>query len=792
MFQTHAPAHWKAGLPVIPLEGKKPIPTAWSAYKDTMPELNMQNFWLSRHPDANMGLPLGPQSGVIGIDLDTDDPRALMVLEQVLPQSPWKRVGKKGFMLAYRFSGQRTARIKTSDGKMLVEILSAGTQFVLPPSIHPETKQPYTANCSLIDALGALPELPVDIEMVLRKAFIEAGFELSTHGSTKISEWVAAGARDSSMISHAGILSRAITRGERSLQSALDEISHWAKTYVEQVAGDPIDPQKGRDKVLEFLVKDVAAGKVLPRDWDEDLPEALKLEMHRSFGGSEADVVEWDQDQLKSYIQGEFEKHAEGSAGRQTAVTATLKRMSKATTLAVTSKDAVLRYIAKLDRSSFSTGAMRKMLADMEKGPVEGNNHTEIAEHLLESLKRTGEVRHHGEKFWQWSGACWVKMEDAEIMRILMKEYGNLPACRRFNDVGQVMRAAATLAKKCLEDVSVNGINFANGFLTSDLRLLPHDSKYGCTYVLPYRYMQNAECQRFQQFLMDCWGHNEDFEEKKQALREAIAVTLFGMGPKFQRVICLIGVANSGKSTLKDIVMGLVPAEACSFVPPHDWNERWNPSMMFAKLVNFCGELSETQKIAGEKFKSVVCGEQIVGEYKGLPLFSFKPACTHWFATNHAPKTNDYSDGFTRRWLFLTFDRPVDGSQRVIGLAEDILSDEREGILAWAAPAISDALARNGYTLPKSHDVEAHLLAGAANNVWAFLCSNMVVRGSNVSAPGSELFPQYMAFCTDNWLKPVDGIQFRARMRDLARHFQIEVAPGPVGDVLYRGIKLAK
>jgi putative DNA primase/helicase len=796
IFANNAPALWKRGLPVIPLyeREKKPIPTGWSAYKDTMPALEMQTFWIGMHPNSNIGLPLGPQAGLIAIDLDTDDPRALAVLETILPASPWKRVGAKGAVWLYRFGGQRTARIKTMDGKVLCEILSAGTQVVLPPSIHPTTQRPYEANCELLDVLGDIPSLPEDIEIVLRKAFIAAGFELTTHGNTKISEWTPAGARDSQMVSHAGILARAITRGERSLQSALSEITHWVETYTEKVAGDDLDPEKARLKVIEFLVRDVESGRILPRGWDDDLSDEEKTQMHALFGGSKADVVEWSFDELKSYVTEGFKKHQASSNGRVEVVEFVLKKVASAKTLSVVHEDQVLKYINQCDKA-FSMASNRKLLRELKKGEIEGNDHTEIADAVLAELARSGEVRHFAGKFWQWGGASWIELPKSAILTVVMREFGKLPAARKHNDHKQIIAATAAIAEKPLQTEAVNGINFANGYLTSDMQLLPHDAKYGCTYVLPYRYLKDLEgsaCHRFQTFLMDGWGHNDDFADRVQCLREAIAVTLFGMGPKFQRVISLYGIAGSGKSALKDMIMGLMPPEAVCSVPPQDWAERWSPSRMFGKLVNFCGELSDSKPISGELFKSIVVGEKIKGEFKGKDEFEFEPTCTHWFATNTLPKTKDTSDGFVRRWVFLHFDKAVPEEQRIIGLAEDILAEEREAIVAWAAPAIQDLLKRGRYTLPASHTEQERHMANSNNTVRAFLESDMLKFKADAHLSASALYTHYMSYCSFNGTRPYPSNIFKILMRDLVRRYNYNINTNADGSLVYEGIAVAR
>jgi hypothetical protein len=118
-----------------------------------MPTAEEQEQWLALYPDGNIGLPLGPCSNLMAIDIDSDDPRVIAAIEKTLPPTPWWRVGKKGKMLIYRYNGERTRRIRDQNDKTIVEILSRGTQIVIPPSIHPDTGKAYWSNCELVDVL---------------------------------------------------------------------------------------------------------------------------------------------------------------------------------------------------------------------------------------------------------------------------------------------------------------------------------------------------------------------------------------------------------------------------------------------------------------------------------------------------------------------------------------------------------------------------------------------------------------------------------------------------------------
>lgn len=150
----------------------------------------------------------------------------------------------------------------------------------------------------------------------------------------------------------------------------------------------------------------------------------------------------------------------------------------------------------------------------------------------------------------------------------------------------------------------MKGINFANGFVDQSLVLHPHNQDFGMTYTLPFRYLegQAGNSPHFFQFLQDCWGVDPDFEAKKLALQEALCVTLFGLGPMYQRAVLLKGVAKSGKSQMLKIAQSLVPDDARSFVAPNDWADKFLPTQMHNKLINVCGELSEKKKIDGMRF----------------------------------------------------------------------------------------------------------------------------------------------------------------------------------------------
>src|SRR4051794_29717722 len=151
-FAAAAPPLWGAGVSVIPtvLGQKRPAEGDWTRHCYALPPPEGREAMLRNHAPCGVGAALGPASDLVAVDKDSDDPRVTAALDKLMPATPYVRVGRKGAVYLFRYGGQKTARIKEiGAAKPLVEILSAGTQVMLPPSIHPETMRPYTATADL-------------------------------------------------------------------------------------------------------------------------------------------------------------------------------------------------------------------------------------------------------------------------------------------------------------------------------------------------------------------------------------------------------------------------------------------------------------------------------------------------------------------------------------------------------------------------------------------------------------------------------------------------------------------
>lgn len=122
-----------------------------------------------RSPLTGVGILLG--NSLVAVDVDFTDRFKVAAVAAVLDRLPGvavRRVGKKGFAAFMRLAPGCVPPAAFHVGGQKVEFLHAGRQAVLPPSVHPDTQQPYywttddTLEDTPLDALQVLDDGVLD------------------------------------------------------------------------------------------------------------------------------------------------------------------------------------------------------------------------------------------------------------------------------------------------------------------------------------------------------------------------------------------------------------------------------------------------------------------------------------------------------------------------------------------------------------------------------------------------------------------------------------------------------
>lgn len=754
LFTEYAPLYWAAGIPVMPLKtrSKAPILNEWTAYGRVAPTRAVQEHWLESYPNSNIGLPFGQASGLCAIDIDTEDETLIEAIMDCLPASPWKRIGKKGCALIFKWQGQKNFKIRSDDG-MICEFLGFGNQLVLPPSIHPDTGEAYTANANLWEVMDKVQPLGVDIEEKLRAALGVKGYSLSHDGRSAPLVVVPQGERDIQLVRHAGYLARVVLGIDKNtkftLVEAMNHMETWVRDFTAGAAGDDMDPQKGVAKLLEFLLRDIENGRTLPEGWDKGL-SAEQLE-HPSISalGEKNEVQRWNYTKATEWINEQIALHPEDSNWALARVQEIIVKVAADDNFTQMDFNALVPVLKRaLGDVEMSKPEIKRAFADARKGDNEAAaDHEAIAQQVIEELTRGGEIRWSQGSFWQWQGSCFAALDDDDIYKHIAESVKGNQLSRRHNDYAAIVKTVKILVRKELVESFEIGVNFANGFLDIEGELHEHSPKFGKTFTMPFNYVpaRAGEAHKWLEYLEASWGDDPDYNEKVMALQEAFAATMFGIAPMFQRAILLYGKAGTGKSQALEVLRAMMPPSAVSSVSPHIWGERFALSDMVGKTLNVCGELPEKQTIDGRAFKEIIVGEEQRTERKNQHAFNFTPIAANWFASNFLPKSEDTSDGFVRRWLILEFNRVVPEEERVRDYAKVLIAEEREAIAAWAVQGLRRLMAQKDYTQPSSHLFKLKQIKRANNSVAAFLESSKRVRPEDGShADMLECFDHYV------------------------------------------------
>ena len=136
----YAIGYARNGLPVFPLQPGKKIPFKGSSgYKDHSTDQEEIYEWFQSNPRINIGMPTGPASGLIAIDLDFYKPgvvkavRALVKKHGKFPHTLHEKTPRGGDHVLFRDSESVDITNKNSfpDG---IDLRGRGGYLVMPPS----------------------------------------------------------------------------------------------------------------------------------------------------------------------------------------------------------------------------------------------------------------------------------------------------------------------------------------------------------------------------------------------------------------------------------------------------------------------------------------------------------------------------------------------------------------------------------------------------------------------------------------------------------------------------------
>lgn len=430
---------------------------------------------------------------------------------------------------------------------------------------------------------------------------------------------------------------------------------------------------------------------------------------------------------------------------------------------------------------------------------------------LIELGWRRGELIWSGTTWWQYARrrGVFVPVSDCVYMHASRNFHG--AATTQVDDDGQAKKyvtshSGRTRIEETARKISTAGIDadtywqhtrpgvgFRNGFWSYDSgQLEPHSPHNRLTSALDIEHDEGATCPTWERVLRDYWP---DCEDTRALIEEFFGVALLGQSTKLAKALFLLGDGSNGKTTLVDVVRGLMPNESTCSVSPHKLsahNAEYYIINLRHKLLNIVPDLSRRDLQDMGDFKAVVTGDQVTGRNPhGRPEL-FRPIAGHVVLTNEMPYVSDTSHGFWRRPIAVRFDRIFGDDDRDISIPER-LSQERPGIIMRLLRAGCRALERGRYLEPQASTELRDEWRRESDPAALFVddCEEQIarLRAHDHRVRSAKLYEEYSDWCARTGRGKLNSTNFGKsisrsydRGRDMHGKYYVMPPPGGVDD----------
>lgn len=830
MMLDIAIAFAEAGLSVhwLRKRSKAPFTEGWSQAPFQTPDMLRQTY----QPGYNLGLRPGEPSNLDGhylhvLDVDVkDDAKKAEAAEYVrnllgddLDLLPAVRSGSGGASRhLYFFAPEplRNGKLKVAPG-WEVDLKSTGANLVLPPSIHPDTGNPY--------------EWVRELDLDMLEFCVRPDLSSVSLANIKAAGGKANAAADDSL---SGLLEAAAAATRRDMTLA------EAKLYLDRIPeADVEDYDRWRD-----------VGMALHFQFDGD-PDALALwdEWSLRAGNYQAGVTEqkWASFSLKpGGVTFGTVVHLAG--GHPSPVELALAAVEDCTSYEEAVQavahyqlmDAHMEMVVKAIQSragEFQLGkvqprSVKKDIGESRKAQrkEESNRIADDLETALakETLRRYyGNGKHllvTGQLFWVYDRGVW-RMHDDQMVRsrvydVLQTIRANAKEDKRYaallayviesgrdnatnalsDSVFQVVkkRTAVDLFKDPLRFNEANApavMNCLNGELwfhqDGGFDVFEHDPDHRFTAQLDVDYDPDATCPAWDAALSDFFGSFEDSPDVVRHLHEVL-----GYLCQFSRdeamFLILKGNGANGKTLISRVLQALL-GDATHQQDIGSLSDRQDAHMgaaLVGKLVMIDDDYKKGAPLPDDMIKKLSEGKRMTANPKHGKTFNFVARATPMILTNSWPSTRDGSFGIDRRARVFKFVRQFEDHEKDASLPARIVEQELPGVLNHLVAGFRRFRARGYFDVPPSCTDAFREWKRASNIVAQFAGEALRIVDDAEPIPAHQVLEHFRAWAAFAEL----GVMKMGKSRfyeELAAVHGVNVMSGSRTRYLVHGVELA-
>ncbi len=383
---------------------------------------------------------------------------------------------------------------------------------------------------------------------------------------------------------------------------------------------------------------------------------------------------------------------------------------------------------------------------------------------LAKQLIKKHNIIAYDSAVYRWTGYYYQLLNASALKRLCMSEFESV-----FHETGDAHILNSML--NLIPPMSMDGkqhlwpandlVVFNNGvyFLHTQtfendqtrLKVIPH---YFIKHAIEANFVSDLSCPFFDKYLYDLSSGNPRLIKR---FWQALGL-LLSSDVKAKRIVALIGVGGSGKSTFGDVVKFLIKDENVTAFTPKELLGRFNGERLANSAVNICMDLPNIpfdEDIVG-RIKGLSGGDIVTGEMKYLSTFNYVFNGHLLFGSNYPIKITYDDEAFYRRMLILPCENRIPDNMRDIYLI-DKLKCELSAIATKAILAFSEVRHNNYYFEGDEcwvANTENSCTSGPDGDislVLSFLNDRCtVINSQDVFTPIGVLYNEFVAYCAQS------------------------------------------
>lgn len=403
-------------------------------------------------------------------------------------------------------------------------------------------------------------------------------------------------------------------------------------------------------------------------------------------------------------------------------------------------KDQILNF------SNYVKGIQPMVLFVSKSGKTTTPTEKDVSDYILKEMQ--GRLCRQDKSLFVYKGTHWEELDAGGIFRMqqmIQVAANGLLGIRDLEAYYKYLLMACAQAPRGRDMWQPNpfAANFQDGTLhltkgtrgDFTLEFKKHAPEDYLTSVLPFSYPKPEEglppAPQFDSLIDRLWSDHVEKDTCKRFALQAIGAALM---PAFPLVAFFHGKPNSGKSTFIKLMIKLLGYENISSVQPCEWHG-FNLESMVGKLVNYDLDIDVNKPINDSEMKKVIDRvPRRVRRKNRLDAYAYLPA-VHLFASNKLPRSMDGSShAYGRRLIMLRTEGWQAGTDRILEFEENLLEQERAGIVARGLAGLADLAGAQGFfAAPEESKTSVQEIEMESDVVGQFLedCAAGEVRDNN-------------------------------------------------------------